>query len=308
MPPCNFYTRDYDANVRIASQVLLGALDAGKKLESVVLGGVNYRILTQDASQMSKLAQVLQHVQHLHWDVGETFVIPREDDVEIIDGHEVHMGPNVDDAEFDQFHATFNSGHFSKFVAEAANLQTLVINIPELGSTQLRPVEFVDVVGELHFQHLRRFSLKRVQTNMEGLESFLIRHRGGLVELRMCDLYQSPEAYADTDEEELSWDDFFCSIAGHMPCLEKVFLRGGLNNLEDAVSHVFGHNLSEYVGTPFSRAMEFYILHGGSTVPSGRDYRGLPPSAHVSPTLLDWAGGAMVPEIQPIGWDISWEL
>lgn len=288
--------------------MLRATLDAQVQLETLVLGNVNYHFLDQGQTQMSQLAQVLRPVQYMHWDVGEAFVGPSRPE-EMYDGNDglgpipFLPGPNIDDAEFNYMHDIFEEGLFSSFIATATNLQTLVVNMPELGSTQLVPVNLADVVGRLHFPNLRSFSLKRVETTPQALESFLLRHKDLLTELRICDLYMDEDTDADGSK---NWDDFFRSIGGKMPCLKKVSLRGGLHSERMSVSHVFGHNLSEYVGTPFSRAMEAFMIHGGPRLPSGRGYQhsDLPRSAN----LQEWAGEALMPEIRPIGWDISWEL
>jgi hypothetical protein len=229
------------------------------------------------------------------------------DDVEIIDGYEVESGPYINDAEFDEMHRIFADGHFSRFLASAANLQTLVINMPELGSTQLRPVNLANVVGRLHFPQLRAFSLARVQTTLQGLGSFLLHHKDSLAEVRLCDLYLPPNAGPD----EQDWQDFFVRVGGQLPRLGKVSLRGGFHDVRGNLDYVFGDGLSEYVGTRLSRAMEEFMLHGGHAPPSpdAAEYREPDRIAGRDRTeLFQWAGEALVPEIRPIGWHLGWEM
>lgn len=324
-----------DRNVRIASQVLFGAVDAGVKLATVVFGRVNCDLLTQSQPRMSKLAQVLQHVKHLQWDAGEPYWIQYGDNYDSWMDHS-HDVRDLED--------TFEEGRFSQFIASARmNLQTLVISTPDLGCLYHghASTDFANVIGKLHFPQLRSFSIKRIETTLRGLKSFLLRHKDTLTDLRMCEMYM----LADMGEvKEESWRDFFLAVrGGELPRLKSVCLRGGFYNVENnvetshrrirlrnntGVSHQFGHGaLEEYVGTPFSKAMEAFMIHGGEQVPSACEdgnphdvdfhsrslevnmMRGItqhPPLEESRSSPLPWAGEAVVPVIRPIGWDISW--
>ena len=135
-----------------------------------------------------------------------------------------------------------------------------------------------------------------------------MRHKEVLVELRLCDLYLR-QSGTDVDGKE-HWQDFFLAMGGKLPHLQTVCLRGGWHNLRGDISYAFGHGLSEYVGTPLSETMEAFMLRGGAKLPCACDkcFNGHGSSLEGNRTeLLRWSGEAIVPEIRPIGWDVSWE-
>lgn len=240
---------------------------------------------------------MLKHVRHLHWDVGETFVSEHDD---THDEEDVMYGPDVNESGFDEMHAIFEAGRFKNFIASAVNVRTLVVNLPEIPDTRLLPVDFADVFGNTHFPFLESFSTKKVTTSAADLVGFLLRHRATLTQLRLCDLYMR-------DGTGPGWHKFFTAIGGKLSCLEKVCLRGAFH-YRGSVTHVFGQNLSEYIGTQFSRAMEVFMLRGGEQAPSPRDFLDYDFEEMTKDQMTELAGDALVPEILPLGWDLSWEL
>ncbi|KJX94425.1 hypothetical protein TI39_contig4195g00016 [Zymoseptoria brevis] len=301
--PCEYYKHAYDQAVRAASPILLGVFDAKLELDALVLGGVNYRLVKQQPHTLEQIGQVLKHVKHFQWDVGDTFA--QESDGRSLEDYgpdEVISGPGVNETGFDEMHTLFDEGYFVDFLSGAESLQTLVIHLPDIEDSQLMPVELSDVVGGIVFPALESFSITRVTANGNGLKNFLACHKETLTQLRFCDLHMRPGPSIIG-----SWPRWFLRMKGTLPHLQKVCLRGG-GRRGNGMNYVFGWSMSEYVGTRLSRAMEAFMINGGGALPqqSGVDHSDA--FAQMSrEQLLDWSGEAIVPKIKPIGWDISWE-
>lgn len=295
--PYDYYSQAHDENVRVASEALHGAFEAGMKIETLVLGNVNYRFLLQSEPWKSRLRGMLKHVKYLRWDVGETFVREHDD---AADEDDVTYGPDVDSQGLGEMYTIFGDGEFASFISNATNLRTLVVNMPEIPDRRMIPVKFGHVFGRARFPLLQLFSAKNMSTNPQDLARFLTRHKQTLTQLRLCDLHIWGQA-------SVSWHSWFTAMGGKLPFLEKVCLRGGFQ-CQGRVTHMLGQNLSEYIGTRFSRAMEAFMVRGGEVAPLPRDYYEDSYVEMDREERIEWAGDALVPEIKPVGWDLSWEL
>ncbi|SMQ48443.1 unnamed protein product [Zymoseptoria tritici ST99CH_3D7] len=303
--PNSDWTGDYDEMVRAASQILLGALDARIKPDTLVFGGLNYRFLTQTKQTMTDIANVLQHVEHLQWEVGDTFV-PRPWDHEGSEPEddEDDESRHIHQAGFAEMHAIFDTGRFADFLSSAEKLRTLVISLPDIPDTRLAHVDLASLVGSNRFPVLDSFSIRNVMIAPDALTNFLLRHKETLTQLRMCDLhtFRIPNPNTTT-----TWQGWFREMSGKLPNLRTVTLRGTFDE-PGSPMYIFGWTMGKYIGTSLSRAVETYLIHGGAEVPL--------PSREASRDAFsqlrvqerrDRAGQAIVPEIKPLGWSFNWE-
>ncbi|CZT24405.1 uncharacterized protein RCC_10130 [Ramularia collo-cygni] len=278
---------DHSKSIHCSSQLLLGALDAGTHLETIVLGDVNYHFLVQDTTLRSNFGKMLQHAKHFQWNIGQSIF----DETQQID--------NFDDDELVEMHAIFNRGHLSNFLAKATNLQTLVIKFPYIPYYMLDHIDLGKAMGGsgggLHFPLLRSLTLGSISTTPEALETFLLRHKATLTRLRLCDLRIE-------EEEQTGWQTCFSNLGGKFPYLEHMALRGEFRH-GDTVTHTFSLGTGELAVYPFSTRMEKFMITGGEAVPEPSEVLDEEYILLSRERFLDFA-----PEIQPEGRDLSWIL
>ncbi|EME82520.1 uncharacterized protein MYCFIDRAFT_197618 [Pseudocercospora fijiensis CIRAD86] len=284
-----------DEGILAPIQLLLAAADSGRKLTTVVFGNVHYNLLLQPANIQSKIASVMERVEQFQWDIGDTFSTwnpsnGEEDDNGVIND----AGDDFDEDEVYNMYGIFARGAFLTFLSKFQVLRDLAVSLPGM-SYRLAPIELRHVVGGIHFPLLEAFYISSVLTTSDDLIGFLLRHKETLKRLRLCDLSMS------TDKDD-SWNSFFAGIAGKLPKLELISLRGIFSHYPQTPCYVFGWYAPASDGTPFTTRMERYVLSGQGEVPQQASN---PLDESEREKRL---GSAAVPKALPLTWKADAEL
>lgn len=150
-------------------------------------------------------------------------------------------------------------GALLRLLAKATQLRVLDLSflqgITTPGAITSHDLKLKYVLGELTFSHLEELHLSNCMTSEHWLTVFLVRHATTLQGLSI----------ANMQLKHGTWKTFFVRIAGKLPALKTVKLRGKLEShrAKDEFTFSvpgFGH---EDMSCPQRDAVEQYVLNGG---------------------------------------------
>ena len=156
--------------------LLLGAYDAGLKIESLWCDLVTWRILDQDSETVARMRDSISNVKQLRLQFASG---PPEDE----------DGPVND--EFEACYLALRKGTLRDFVTAAPNLEHLQIGFTYFSlSRPNSPAHLTlkHIVGQHHWPFLKTASFKMIGTSEDDLISFCSRHASTLRSLHLDDM------------------------------------------------------------------------------------------------------------------------
>lgn len=150
--------------------------------------------------------------------------------------------------------------YISYLLKPASNLRVLVLEMP-YGHETLGRVDLEDLVANVHLPNLESLTLRQIQTKPERLLTFLLEHSTTLKRLCLCALL---------NRGQMTWTEFFQTIAGKLPRLESMKLRGQFvahMSTQDYDGYSFSHSLESKNSCLFEMELSRYIIDGGPKFP-----------------------------------------
>ncbi|CAK1357528.1 hypothetical protein CB0940_07742 [Cercospora beticola] len=258
---------DYDRcgeGLEAMGEIVLAAEKAGYSPQTLRLGSVSFHIARH--LEFSKaMSRFMANVETLHWIVSTPYL--EDDDL------------GVDSEEFAEIMLGFSEGYFIMLMESAGNLRSLEIDMPCPNPGEDK-IELSDVVGSIVWANLRNFAITTVYANPSDLVDFLLRHAGTLERLELNEVTLEGE-----------WPECFSRLAGKLPRLKEVQLRGVFSVGHGAFFCFFG-DLYTSRGNEYSQSVARYIIEGGEefSMPPGnnREEAMIPDSESDDDEEPDW--------------------
>lgn len=217
--------------------LIQAAYDADFSPKELRLASVTHYLTTEE-DLVEEAAAFLQNVEILQWQLATPFI---------------NDGSEVDPDEYENIIEDLEGGNLAAFLADAPNLRLLELEMPcnEPGWSCPR---LPTIVGDTHWSNLTSFIISKIEASPGELCGFLLRHD----QLQQLQLAQVRLTSGD-------WPICFSSIAGKLPKLQDVELRGRFED-PDELFYWFG-NLGSMRGNKYERKIARYILEGGRSCP-----------------------------------------
>ena len=200
----------------VARQVLNiadAAASSGVKLDSLTLPGATYQLWDpglRSEEELESLKAVVLPLRRLLLDIQiESNFEARNDE-----GFRRTWADDMADA-------VIKTGSLTKMLAEAANLRVLKLHLWERPYDCPSPY-LEDALEDIHFSHLYDLAIGGCMTKTQYLIDVLLRHKATLRRLSISDIHLV--------DPGRNWPSFFDAIAGKLPNLRKVKLRGRLTS------------------------------------------------------------------------------
>jgi hypothetical protein len=218
--------------------IIQAAYDADFSPKELRMASLTHYLTTEE-DLVEEAAAFLRNVQILQWHLATPFL---NDDLE------------VDPDEYEAIIEDLEGGNLATFLADAANLQFLDLEMPckEIGWASPR---LNTIVGNNIWPNLTSFIINKIEASPESLSAFLLRHN----KLQVLHLAQVRLTSGD-------WPSCFEMFAGKLPELNEVELRGRFEN-PDSWFCWFGA-LESTRGNNLERKFARFIIRGGTACPT----------------------------------------
>ncbi|KAK5138109.1 hypothetical protein LTR08_004804 [Meristemomyces frigidus] len=140
-------------------------------------------------------------------------------------------------------------GHLHSILSSAVELRDLRLHFP-FDQNIMTQTSLVSVFRDTTWKKLRKLQLSQVFANSANVVDFLLRHKATLRELSLYEM----------ELLEGTWESTFMEIAGKLPRLRRIRLRGSF--VDESAEWEFGSIPRKFSAR--GNAIENYILRGGS--------------------------------------------
>lgn len=224
---------------------MVAAFDAGKSIQRLEIANLSPYYFNSNSGPRQGLnleaaMQVVENVQELR--LGFVNNVIDDDRSEV-----------VNRSDLCEIAKRLPKGCVVKFLAHAQTLRKLELKLP-YSIDKMSKIDLAQVVGDCTWRELTHLDLTMFRCTSDYLVDLLKRHETTLTGLRLCDVTLS----------EGRWTDCFQRIAGKLPKLSKVTLRGQFT-CSDLVAPALVTSLSEDSHDPEECVprLERYLVAGG---------------------------------------------
>jgi hypothetical protein len=231
------------------------AASNGVKLDSLTLAGATYQLWDPELrseEEFESLKGLVRPLRRLRWYIQD------ERDIEDIKNPDSDDPPytDVDKYAHSEADEAFETGSIVEMLAEAANLRVLKLRLWQRGRLCGLTADLEDALGDLHFTRLYDLAIGGCDAEPQYLMSAILRHKTTLRRLSLSDIHLR-DAWIDGPP---GWRSALIIIAGQLPHLRKVRLRGYLSSSQSA-SLYFGSPGED----PWRDVVENFVLKGGAS-------------------------------------------
>lgn len=193
-----YHTRRHGVDVML--KLVPAASIALFKPRFLRLGHVSHYIF-EYGGVLKKLLPFFSQLEELEWHFSIPYV-GTNDTEDVYDMSRIISGFNY-------------CGNFLALMKAASCLRKLHLKLPSIGKKQCK-ILLSSLVGAIIWSKLTHVHLSCFATTADDLRNLLIRHAGTLTRVYLADVYLRVSL----------WPDCFDSIAGQLPCLQTLELRG----------------------------------------------------------------------------------
>jgi hypothetical protein len=230
------------------------AASNGLKLDSLTLAGATYQLWDpelRNEEEVESLKGLVRPLRRLR------LYIQDERDIEDIEHPDDDDPPYTDEDKYADSEAdeAFETGSITEMLAEAANLRVLKLRLWQRSCFHGITAHLENVLGDLHFTHLYELAVGGCNTDPQYLTTAILRHKTTLRRLSLSDI-----GLRDLlGPAPPGWRAALVAIAGQLPHLRKVRLRGCLSS-----SRMANLNFGSPNAHPWRDVVENFVLKGGA--------------------------------------------
>jgi hypothetical protein len=258
-----------NTGVREVLNTANAAVSSGVKLDSLTLLGATYQLWDPDLRNEAEIISLRDLVRTLRRLRLKIQTARNYEDME-------ESYPNDSDWASisrkrwadDEAHAAFATGNFTKMLMEATNLRVLKLRMwLRHFQDETTKVSLGNALGDVHFPHLYDLDIGECRADTQWLTNAILRHKITLRRLTLSDIHLLGPG--------LGWRSVLTAIAGQLPNLRKIRLRGTLTSRLGMEFNFCVYNGEKSEVQPGRDDVENFVLKGGGPI-WDHDYKAKP--------------------------------